>query len=409
MSQAGIINIAGGGGGGSPIETITGNTGGPEAPIANNFNFLTANSTVIFAGSPGTETLDFGLSNLIIGSKPTPTNTNNVGLGQNALASLMSAGECTCIGAAAGRLLTTANNCTLIGDGAGSNITTSFQNTSLGADTLSSLTTGSGSNTALGFEVLSHLLTGTRNIGIGLSACDNYVGAESSNIVIGNAGVASESNVIRIGTQGSGAGQQNIAFMAGITGVTAVGSPTAVSSTGQLSDLGFGTSTQVLTSNGPGVSPTWQPAGGGGSFNGFLAFLSANALNVTGDSLTNYHVAFDSTSYNTASNYNTGTFTYTAPTTGTYIFGGVIYGFGYGAGHTEQNIQIITTATTFNMYTVNPFLMAGNDTLVVPFSQQCHMTAGDTAFINLFVGTSTNTVGVGGLLGLSSFWGQFLG
>jgi len=92
-----------------------------------------------------------------------------------------------------------------------------------------------------------------------------------------------------------------------------------------------------------------------------------------------------------------------------FFLEGLYMVFGYGAGHTQQNVRIITTATTFNMYTVNCFLMSGNGTLVVPFSQQCHMTAGDTASIQLNVNNSTKTIGVGGLLGLSSFWGQFLG
>lgn len=40
MSQAGLVNINGGGGGGSPIETITGNDGITTTPLANNINIL---------------------------------------------------------------------------------------------------------------------------------------------------------------------------------------------------------------------------------------------------------------------------------------------------------------------------------------------------------------------------------
>jgi len=40
MSQSGILNISGGGGGGSPIETITGNDGVATTPLANNVNML---------------------------------------------------------------------------------------------------------------------------------------------------------------------------------------------------------------------------------------------------------------------------------------------------------------------------------------------------------------------------------
>ena len=51
-----------------------------------------------------------------------------------------------------------------------------------------------------------------------------------------NAGVASESNVTRIGTQGAGNGQQNECFIAGIVGVTVSNIQSVVinSSTGQL-------------------------------------------------------------------------------------------------------------------------------------------------------------------------------
>jgi hypothetical protein len=56
MSQAGILNVSGGGGGGTPIMTLTGNTGGPITPTANNINVVgTGNVTV--AGTLATSTL----------------------------------------------------------------------------------------------------------------------------------------------------------------------------------------------------------------------------------------------------------------------------------------------------------------------------------------------------------------
>jgi hypothetical protein len=46
MSQAGLINIAGGGGGGTPVQTLTPNSGGAVSPVSNNINVfgLAANS-----------------------------------------------------------------------------------------------------------------------------------------------------------------------------------------------------------------------------------------------------------------------------------------------------------------------------------------------------------------------------
>lgn len=58
MSQAGILNVNGGGGGGSPVNTITGNSGGPVPPTANNINLLGSSSGLLtVVGNPGTSTL----------------------------------------------------------------------------------------------------------------------------------------------------------------------------------------------------------------------------------------------------------------------------------------------------------------------------------------------------------------
>lgn len=56
MSQAGIINLAGGGGGGSPVETLTGNSGGAVPPTGNNINVV-GTGGVLVTGNPGASTL----------------------------------------------------------------------------------------------------------------------------------------------------------------------------------------------------------------------------------------------------------------------------------------------------------------------------------------------------------------
>jgi len=56
MSQSGIVNIAGGGGGGSPVMKLTGDTGGPITPTANNINIL-GNPDILVAGTLATSTL----------------------------------------------------------------------------------------------------------------------------------------------------------------------------------------------------------------------------------------------------------------------------------------------------------------------------------------------------------------
>lgn len=91
MSQAGIINVAGGGGGGTPIQTVTGNTGGPVPPTANNINLIggqTSNNDlngITVAGNAGTSTEVFTLTNRISGSvttsNATPTTIASFSLG----------------------------------------------------------------------------------------------------------------------------------------------------------------------------------------------------------------------------------------------------------------------------------------------------------------------------------------
>jgi len=77
LSQAGIINVSGGGGGGAPIETITGDTGGAVPPTANNINLLGGNSSanntlgITFAGNPGTSTITGTLTNRATGTAST--------------------------------------------------------------------------------------------------------------------------------------------------------------------------------------------------------------------------------------------------------------------------------------------------------------------------------------------------
>lgn len=77
MSQAGVINVAGGGGGGAPIQTLTGDSGGPVPPTANNINVVGGSSTVnnplgiTVVGNPGTSTETFTLTNRFNGSATT--------------------------------------------------------------------------------------------------------------------------------------------------------------------------------------------------------------------------------------------------------------------------------------------------------------------------------------------------
>lgn len=219
--------------------SLTGNSGVATA-VGDTVNVITANATVEFVGSGDTLTQDFGLTNLILGSSATSisSGTLNVGLGLSALNAvttgaanvaighsslilLTTSSSNTCVGRSTGAKITTSASTggnTLIGDAAGSNMT-SGSNVFIGRNCGLQSTTGS-SNTCVGTSSFNNALTGQRNIVIGDSAAAGYTGSESSNIIIGNNGTAAESNVIRIGSQGVGSGQQNTCFIAGIAGVS---------------------------------------------------------------------------------------------------------------------------------------------------------------------------------------------
>jgi len=203
----------------------------------------------------------------------------NVGVGFEALFNNTTGFKNTAIGAAALSANTTGKNNTALGFVALELNTTASNNTALGFGALGVNTTGN-SNTATGFEALLHSSTGSNNTANGFSALRNNttgifntanganallhnttanfnvaigenalisdttgggniaLGAEAglnlttgnNNIDIGNAGVAGESNHIRIGTGGT----HTATFIAGISGVAVNGSQVVVNSDGKL-------------------------------------------------------------------------------------------------------------------------------------------------------------------------------
>jgi hypothetical protein len=313
----------------SIVETLTGNTGGPIGPTGNNINVVGA-GVVSVAGNPATSTLTISVSGTIAttydedSGSATPaagilninggtsvggvaTNINTIGSGNTVqiclnnninLPNTNSAGTAgiyklnsinflnnygtrnTFLGGFAGTLgLTTASATSNTGVGYSvlSSLTTGTQNTSVGALSSTLLTTGSY-NTNLGYDAGGGLLTGSYNIIIGQSAGIDYVSAESSNIIIGNAGTVSENNVIRIGTQGSGNAEQDVCFIAGVyqgAGYGATYQPVIVDSHGQLSSLSS-TNGQILI-GGTGGSPAFETITAGA---GITVTNGANSITI---------------------------------------------------------------------------------------------------------------------------------
>lgn len=142
--------------------------------------------------------------------------------------------------------VTDSNNNTIIGSSAGNGSITGTENTMMGHLAGNALTSG-GFNVGIGYQALGNVATGQDNTAIGLGAGANYSTSESSNICIGASvgGTIGESNVIRIGNQGSSTAQQNKCFIAGITGVTVSNTNlvTINTSTTQLGSMTYSTGT----------------------------------------------------------------------------------------------------------------------------------------------------------------------
>lgn len=266
----------------APVVELTGNSGIAVPDGSGNINVITSHSSPIFVGTSSTLKVDFldaTFGNLILGS--TVAQTLNpllaqglTGIGARALDSVVSAQSSVAVGGGSLQALTTGSFNTMTGANSGHLLVNGGANTGHGYGVLANCVSGASNcaygatslelctgstNTACGINSLNKITSGNSNIALGSSSGTNYTSSESSNVMIANAGVLGESNVIRIGDQGGGAGQQNASYMAGITSSTVAGSaPVGVASTGQLSSLGFGTSSQVLTSNGPATSPTFQ-------------------------------------------------------------------------------------------------------------------------------------------------------
>lgn len=284
MSQAGILSIADSGGG-SVIETITGNTGGAQGPIASNFNITTDSSTAIFTSSPGNDILDFGITNLLLGSEgpaitsavsnvsvgltaldSLTTGQKNCAIGEGCLAAITSGIQNVGIGFESANTATTGFNLSALGHSALFNCGTAIHdclgvgtnslegctgnynvgvgsqsmtagvsgqgNTGIGGFTVLNLLTSGSFNTCIGYNAAAFLVSGSNNVILGENAGNNYTGAETNNILLNHAGVLGESTTTRIGTQGT----QTAAFMAGVTGMTVsnLNVVTIDSTTGQL-------------------------------------------------------------------------------------------------------------------------------------------------------------------------------
>ncbi len=215
-------------GGSTAGKTITGNSGGPISPSGGNWNIITANSTPKFVGAGSTLTLDFNLSNLVLGSAlPSATTAafcvgmgsgvlNSVvnaqgatGFGYQSLNSLVSSSGATAFGYQSQKLATSSIN-TSFGFLSLASVVTTSLNSAFGTNALS-LCVGSN-NSAFGYNSLFQILNASGNTAIGSQSGDQYTSTESGNILLGSRGVVGDNNTIRIGNPVT----QTQAFLVGV-------------------------------------------------------------------------------------------------------------------------------------------------------------------------------------------------
>jgi hypothetical protein len=210
INTTGDLNTASG------VQALNSNTTG-DANTANGFRTLLLNTTGNNNTANGADALfnnttgSFNTANGEAALFSNTTGSYNVANGEAALYS-----STTGVGNTANGVAALATNTT--GDG----------NTADGFEALNSNTTGH-ENTANGVAALFFNTTGSNNIALGNSAGLNLTNGDN-NIDVGNAGVAAESNTIRIGT----AGTQTNAYIAGISGTAVSGATVVVNANGQL-------------------------------------------------------------------------------------------------------------------------------------------------------------------------------
>lgn len=139
---------------------------------------------------------------------------NNTFLGNAAGNFTLTASFSTGLGANALNGATTGDFNTAVGNSSQSVVDVGSGNSSLGDSSLIALR-GGDNNTVAGQGAANQLVGGSNNLILGKDSGTAYTANESSNLLLSNSGVAAENNVCRLGTDGNGAGQQNVTYMAG--------------------------------------------------------------------------------------------------------------------------------------------------------------------------------------------------
>lgn len=372
------------GGGGSGITTIAGDVGsitGTNVTVFSNNSTLQAGSTVLFSNSGTVSTLVVtdANNNTIMGKasgKATVTSSQNTGFGANVLKSITTALANSFFGNTAGQSITDGDGNCGFGVGSLKALDLGGENCGFGGNTLLQANSVNViANSAFGTHALEDLLTGQYNLALGWDAGGNYTTNESSNIMLANPGVIGDQNTIRIGQDGSAAGFQNKAFMAGIVGNTVSNAvPVTIdTSTGQL-----GVGTTVTLSVAMNTTQT----------------VAQNSLQ---------QIIYDNVLVDSASGYSAGT--YTIPSTGNY-FVSIVGGFQTTVSFTGCDMFLNKNSGTFLLHLFPTTPSSGVTANNVSGSGIFSFTAGDTIQIDVF-GITTGGANID-IMGIANgYWNIF--
>lgn len=137
----------------------------------------------------------------------------------------------------------------------------------------------------------------------------------------------------------------------------------------------------------------------------FRAYVSANISNVTGDG-TNYTIIYDSSDFDQASNFNTGTGTFTAPVSGKYMFISTVTLSGLAAGNTQFTFSFSSGAGSKILFDASAAAIRdANNNITVTGSTLASLTASQTATSIINVMGGTKIVGIVGGSNATTFSG----
>jgi C1q domain len=381
---------------GSIVQTLTANSGGVVSPALGNINIVGDGVGINIVGNPGTNTLtaslvgggggavesfdtDSGMANptggvININAQSTAgSSVRFTGATDTIKLKVTDGGLNTIVGFGSGNLTQTGLSNVVFGSGSGGALTSGSNNTIVGTTAALLLTSGDD-NVCIGTNSGDFLTTGSKNVFVGEASGYAYNGDESSNICIGaeTLGTLGESNTLRIGNAtGTGDGQLNKSFIAGIRGITPGvddGIPVVIDSNGQLGTEGS--------------------AGTGQAFSTYLTntYLIPDSTFV--------QIAYDTLPYNRGTGFNLGTSTFTASVAGLYNFSCVV---GYKFTGVSATGYSTLVTTNYQYFVINILYTDITRSPIEPVqtvlgnSVDVKMDMGDTAYLGTFV-----TAGVGG-------------